>query len=123
MRNKTIAFYALFCSVFFEFGCYSVKMTKPEQIIGKDVDIRRVIKNSGEILEFPREAPATVVDGKIVTPNSVVIHISEVNQIWIKKFDPFKTALLVLGVVGAYYLVSYILLNIVLRQFVSEVGR
>jgi len=116
MGKRSLAVLTLFAFVLFDFCCYSVKRVRPEQVIGKDVNVRRIIKHSGELLEFPKEAPAKVTDNKIVTPQSVVIPLSEVETLWIKKFDLAKTALLAVGVAGTCFLGLYVLLMIEVSQ-------
>jgi hypothetical protein len=104
MGKKPLMVLTLFTFVLFDFCCYSVKRVRPEQVVGKNVDVRRIIKHSGELLEFPKETPARITDNKIVTPKSIVIPLSEVEALWIKKFDLVKTALLVVGVAGTSFI-------------------
>lgn len=106
MIKKIISLFTLTAFVVFTFSCYSTKKEKIETIVsrkGKMPEILAVLKKSGERIKFSKDVPVKIVEDKIVGAVmkgsyeiSVSIPISDIELVWIRKFNKRKTLLLVL---------------------------
>jgi hypothetical protein len=65
MRNKAISILTLVSFVVFSFSCYSIRPIDPLKL-SADSEIRKVEKNSGEIIEFNGNEPGRV-SGSFIT--------------------------------------------------------
>ncbi len=110
MIKKIICLFTMTAFVVFTFSCYYAKQETIKTVTswnekGKEVEIRAVLKKSGERIEFSRGKPGKIIGDKIVgvvvdktnRKIAVSIAISDVELAWVWKTNYGKTFLAVVG--------------------------
>jgi hypothetical protein len=105
-RKKYISFFTIAAFSIFTWSCtvYSTNKISPDQIAGKSGrgdQVLRVMKTSGEIIEFPEKIPGFIYNDAIVGSPGGPIPLSEVELIWIKEKDVVLSTAASLGVLAA----------------------
>ena len=102
MAKKLISVLTLVAFSIFTWSCsvYSTKKITPDKAGGRhgaDVQVLRVMKTSGEIVEFSEKYPGYIAGDAIVGGMSKSIPLSEVELIWIKERDAALSTVASLG--------------------------
>jgi hypothetical protein len=83
MKHSATAIITLVCFVLFSMSCYSVQPINPKLLAANgtgNVDIRKVEKTSGEIIEFSGRHPAQLA-GDMIQGTGVMTHGLEVVEV------------------------------------------
>jgi len=127
MCKKIISLFTLTVFIVFTFSCYSTKVKrintiKPNKM--EKLEIREVVKISGEKIKFLKEYPGRIIENAIVADRyldktgfikkRVSIPLSEVKLIGFKKFSTVKTIILCAGITLTAVLTAYLLVGDVL---------
>ncbi len=68
MKNRIVSILTLGSFLVFSWSCYSIREIRPALLASekaRDLEIRKVEKTSGEIIEYPKESPGRVRMGNI----------------------------------------------------------
>lgn len=98
------------------FSCQSIKPKRVETTMfrkGKVVNVYQVQKKTGERVKFAKGDPAVIIDGNVKGETlgnngkieTVVIPLSDVELVWVKKVSAGKT---ILGIGAGYVALSLI---------------
>jgi len=116
MAKKLISVLTLVAFSIFTWSCsiYSTNKINRDQIPGKidkNVQVLRVMKTSGEFIEFSEEIPGYIHIDAIVSSTRQPIPLSEVELIWVKeKNAPLSTVVTLVAVMAGaavIYVVIY----------------
>jgi hypothetical protein len=118
INKKGIAVLTIILFMAFSFSCQSIKPKRVDTTSfkkGKITKVYQVQKKSGERISFDRDDPAVIIDGRVKGETlsaegrveAVVIPLTEIELIWVKKLNVGKTVLGVgAGWVGASLLIG-----------------
>jgi len=114
MSKRIVALLTIAAFMIFTQACtvYSTKRIGPDVAVQKtsaDVRVIKVMKTSGEIVEFGEKTPAYIVNdaiiGKSGQSETISIPLSDVQLVWLKERNRGASVLASLGLVAAIALV------------------
>jgi hypothetical protein len=119
MCKKIVSAFTLGAFIIFNLSCYSTKKIDVGKVAGwegKKVAILGVLKTSGEHIEFLKNQPGRISNGRIVGSigtESISIPLSEVELVWARVISPGRTFLAVIGgaAVGSLGIMIIVLLT------------
>lgn len=84
------------CLVLLTNACTIYRIEKiPGNAVGREPESRlrivKVLKDSGEVVEYPKNSPAVIREGAVVHPNSPPIPVSSVLMLWARALDSARS--------------------------------